>query len=83
MNKMKITVVAALAFILALSNIVAVAEESASTYLSPTEQGLVNEMNLARTQPRQYAEYLIDLRQHYDLFNLFVTHQLSRFFHFQ
>ena len=35
-------------------------------YLLPNERELVIEMNLARTDPRQYADYLIELRQYYD-----------------
>ena len=35
-------------------------------YLLPNELELVNEMNLARTDPRQYAGHLIELRQYYD-----------------
>lgn len=38
---------------------------SAADYLSPMERELVDEMNLARTHPRQYADYLVELRQYY------------------
>ncbi len=58
------TILFLLTFLAAMSSF-ALAGELASAYLSETEQGLVNEMNLARTQPRQYAEYLVDLRQYY------------------
>jgi uncharacterized protein YkwD len=52
--------------VLAAMSIVVMAGGSASTYLSPTEQQLVDEMNLARTYPRRYADYLVELRQYYD-----------------
>ena len=54
-----------LTFLVMISS-VAVAGESASTYLSETEHELVSEMNLARLQPRQYAEYLVELRKYYN-----------------
>ena len=38
--------------------------ESAS-YLSDLEAGVLREMNLARTQPRRYAEFLEERRQYY------------------
>ena len=59
------TILFLLAVLVAISGI-AVAEEPASSYLSPTEQGLVEEMNLARTQPRHYAEYMVELRKYYN-----------------
>lgn len=45
---------------------IVVAAGSPAGYLSSNEQELIHEMNLARTHPRQYADYLLDLRQHYD-----------------
>ena len=64
MNKVS-NILFLLTFLTLISSI-AVAGESASTYLSETERELVSEMNMARTRPGQYADYLVDLRQYYN-----------------
>lgn len=38
---------------------------STTDYLSPMERELVDEMNMARTNPKQYADYLVMLRKYY------------------
>ena len=37
-----------------------------AAYLSPLEKKLVQEMNLARSNPGEYASFLNELKQHYD-----------------
>lgn len=65
MAEPKRAVVFALAFLLAMSNI-AFAGNAADAYLSPVEQEVLNELNLARTNPKRYAEFLSELRRHFN-----------------
>jgi hypothetical protein len=64
-TKAKGMLVVALAVLMAIFNTVSVGG-SAAEYLSANELELVKEMNLARTDPRRYANYLIDLRRYYN-----------------
>lgn len=64
MTESKRLLAVALGFLLTISADVN-AETASADYLTLTERELVEEMNLARTHPRQYAEYLVDLRQYY------------------
>jgi uncharacterized protein YkwD len=59
-----IAAIFALASMLEMSNI-ALAENSAARYLSPLEQDVVKELNLARTEPKRYAEFLADMRPYF------------------
>jgi len=55
----------ALAFLLAMSNSV-VAGNSAEAYLSPVEQEVLDELNLARTNPKRYAKFLSEMRPYFN-----------------
>jgi len=43
----------------------AFAGNAADAYLSPVEQEVLNELNLARTNPQQFAEFLSQMRPHF------------------
>ena len=49
---------------LVMTSGIVVAREPASSYLSPVEQEVLNELNLARTKPKRYAEFLSEMRPH-------------------
>jgi uncharacterized protein YkwD len=55
----------ALVVLVAVSNIV-VARNSADAYLSPVEQEVLDELNLARTNPKRYAEFLSEMRPYFN-----------------
>jgi hypothetical protein len=55
----------ALQFMLAVAS-GAVASDAADAYLSPVEQEVLTELNLARSDPRQYAEFLAAMRPYFD-----------------
>jgi uncharacterized protein YkwD len=55
----------ALASMLAMFN-VAFAQDSAAAYLSPLEQAVVRELNLARTDPQGYAAFLTEMRPYFN-----------------
>jgi uncharacterized protein YkwD len=65
MAKLKRAMVSALALLLAMSNI-AVAGIAADAYLSAVEQEVLDELNLVRTNPKQYAEFLSEMRDHFN-----------------
>ena len=44
----------------------AVAGDAADAYLSPVEREVLDELNLARTDPRQYAEFLAAMRPYFN-----------------
>jgi len=44
----------------------AFADNAADAYLSPVEQEVFAELNLARTGPKQYAEFLSEMRQYFN-----------------
>ena len=52
-------------FALALSTANLSARESAEGYLSAIEQSVLDELNLARSNPKNYAKHLKALRRHY------------------
>ena len=58
-------VVCALAFLLTMSSS-CFAGSAADAYLSPVEQEVLDELNLARTQPRRYAAFLAEMRQYFN-----------------
>lgn len=58
-----------LVFILTLlvtTSHVAFRANAADVYLSHVEQEVLNELNLARTDPKQYAEFLAEMRQYFN-----------------
>ena len=61
--------VCTLAFNLAMSNSV-FAANAADPYLSSVEQEVLNELNLARTNPKQFAEFLAEMRPYFNGNNL-------------
>ncbi|MGI9321013.1 MAG: CAP domain-containing protein [Thiogranum sp.] len=65
MAKLKRAVVSALAFLLVMSNS-AVAGDADDGYLSAVEQEVLNELNLARTNPKRYAEFLSEMRPYFN-----------------
>ena len=65
MAKLKLAVVFAQAFVLVMFNS-AFAGNAAEAYLSPAEREVLNELNLARTDPKQYAEFLSEMRQYFN-----------------
>ena len=65
MAKLKRAIVSALAFLLAMSNS-AVAGDADDAYLSPVEREVLNELNLARTNPKRYAEFLSEMRPYFN-----------------
>jgi len=65
MAKLKLAVVFAQAFVLVMFNS-AFAGNAAEAYLSPAEREVLNELNLARTDPKQYAEFLSEMRPHFN-----------------
>ena len=54
-----------LACLLAISRI-ASGDNTAAAYLSPVEQEVFDELNLARTEPNRYAEFLVELRPYFN-----------------
>jgi uncharacterized protein YkwD len=44
----------------------AVADDAADAYLSPVEREVFDELNLARTDPKQYAEFLAAMRPYFN-----------------
>jgi uncharacterized protein YkwD len=60
----RLTAICALASVLAMFNI-ACAEDSAAAYLSPLEQDVVKELNLARTDPKRYGDFLSEMRPYF------------------
>jgi uncharacterized protein YkwD len=60
----RLTAISALASLLAVFNI-ACAEDSAAAYLSPLEQDVVKELNLARTDPKRYGDFLSEMRPYF------------------
>jgi uncharacterized protein YkwD len=44
----------------------AFAGNAADAYLSPVEQEVLDELNLARTHPKRYAEFLAEMRQYFN-----------------
>jgi len=65
MVKLKRAIVSALAFLLAMSNS-AEAGDADDAYLSPVEREVLNELNLARTNPKRYAEFLSEMRPYFN-----------------
>ena len=63
--KPKRAVVCALAFLLAMSSS-AFAGNAADAYLSPVEQEVLDELNLARTNPKRYAEFLAEMTPYFN-----------------
>ena len=64
MVKPKRAVAWILVFLLASFNS-AFAADAADAYLSAVEQDVVDELNLARTHPQRYAEFLTEMRQYF------------------
>ncbi len=65
MAKPNLAVVFALACLLAMSGI-ACADNTADAYLSSVEQEVLDELNLARTNPKRYAEFLAEMRPYFN-----------------
>lgn len=65
MSKQRFVVVCALALLLSLPGRI-FAVSAADAYLSPVEQEVFSELNLARTHPKQYADYLNELRPYFN-----------------
>jgi len=51
---------------LVMTSGIVVAREPASSYLSPVEQEVLDELNLARTNPKRYAEYLSEMQPYFN-----------------
>lgn len=41
------------------------ASKTTASFLSPLEQEIINEMNLARTEPQRYAAYVVEFKSYY------------------
>jgi uncharacterized protein YkwD len=65
MAKLKRAIVSALAFLLAMSSS-AEAGDADDAYLSPVEREVLNELNLARTNPKRYAAFLSEMRPYFN-----------------
>lgn len=50
----------------AIAGFVQNGEDSGSEYLSPIEKAIVQEVNVARTEPRKYATFVEEVRRNYD-----------------
>jgi len=51
---------------LVMTSGIVVAREPASSYLSPVEQEVLDELNLVRTNPKRYAEFLSEMRPYFN-----------------
>jgi len=65
MARLRCAIISTLAFLWGMSNI-ALAAGTADAYLSAVEQDVLDELNLARTNPKQYAEFLSETRRYFN-----------------